>query len=172
MLYPAPQLRLLIAIAGALLIGLGVSHWRARFPALADRIEGFDAAGPAAAVVVEEGGAAPPAPGASPASRPHGGDAGRAETPARGGTPAPIVAPPLDLNRATAEQLAGLPGVGPVLAQRIVDERERRGGFDSPDGLRRVLGLGPKKLAMLRDLVTTGAAPAPSVPPGPPRQDP
>jgi len=61
---------------------------------------------------------------------------------------------PLDLNRASVDQIARLPGVGPSLARRIVDERERVGRFDSPDSLRGVLGLGPKKLAALREHVT------------------
>src|SRR6266540_2183754 len=71
---------------------------------------------------------------------------------------APIVADarPLDLNRATVAELARLPGVGPGLAQRILEERGRRGRFDSPEALRQVVGLGPKKLAALRDLVTVG----------------
>ena len=63
---------------------------------------------------------------------------------------------PLDLNRATVAELARLPGVGPGLAQRIIEERERRGRFDSPEALRQIVGLGPKKLAALRDLVTVG----------------
>jgi competence protein ComEA len=54
------------------------------------------------------------------------------------------------------DQIARLPGVGPSLARRIVDERDRFGRFDSPEGLRGVLGLGPRKLAALRDLVTVG----------------
>jgi len=63
---------------------------------------------------------------------------------------------PLDINRASAAELARLPGVGPGLAQRIVQERERRGRFASTDALREVMGVGPKKLAALRDLVTVG----------------
>ena len=61
---------------------------------------------------------------------------------------------PLDVNRADAAQLARLPGVGPGLAQRIVEERERRGRFESPEALRYVLGMGPKKLAALRRFIT------------------
>jgi competence protein ComEA len=66
---------------------------------------------------------------------------------------------PIDLNRAGAAELARLPGVGAGLAQRILEERERRGRFDSPEALRQVLGLGPKKLAALRGLVTVGEEP-------------
>jgi competence protein ComEA len=61
---------------------------------------------------------------------------------------------PLDVNRADAAQLARLPGVGPGLAQRIVEERERRGRFESPEALRYVLGMGPKKLAAIRRFIT------------------
>jgi competence protein ComEA len=61
---------------------------------------------------------------------------------------------PLDVNRADAAQLARLPGVGAGLAQRIVEERERRGRFESPEALRYVLGMGPKKLAAIRRFIT------------------
>ena len=65
----------------------------------------------------------------------------------------------LPLNSATANQLDVLPGIGPVLAQRIVQYREQlkrqRGhGFESVDELLNVPGIGPKRLAAVRDLVT------------------
>jgi DNA uptake protein ComE-like DNA-binding protein len=44
--------------------------------------------------------------------------------------------------------------VSPTLARRIVEERERRGRFDSPEALRYVLGMGPKKLAAIRPFIT------------------
>lgn len=65
-----------------------------------------------------------------------------------GGVPGPI-----DVNRATAEELDALPGVGPATATAIVREREANGPFRSPDDLERVRGIGPAKLATLRDLV-------------------
>ncbi|MYW47231.1 helix-hairpin-helix domain-containing protein, partial [Streptomyces sp. SID161] len=46
-----------------------------------------------------------------------------------------------------------LPGVGPVLAQHIVDYRTRHGGFRSVDELREVNGIGDRRFADLRDLV-------------------
>ena len=49
----------------------------------------------------------------------------------------------VDLNTATAEQLDALPGVGPVLAQHILDWRSTHGRFDSADQLREVSGIGP-----------------------------
>lgn len=62
---------------------------------------------------------------------------------------------PIDVNRATAEELDELPGVGPATAAAIVTERERNGPFVDVDDLDRVPGIGPAKLAALRDLVTT-----------------
>jgi competence protein ComEA len=53
----------------------------------------------------------------------------------------------LDLNTATAEQLERLPGVGPVLAQRILDWRQEHGRFSSVDELQEVPGIGPAKFA-------------------------
>ena len=61
---------------------------------------------------------------------------------------------PLDLNTATVDQLDGLPGVGPVLAQRIVDYRTRHGGFRSVDQLQEVPGIGSRRFADLRSRVS------------------
>ncbi|GGR30618.1 hypothetical protein GCM10010282_23720 [Streptomyces roseolus] len=60
---------------------------------------------------------------------------------------------PLSLNAATAEQFDGLPGVGPVLARRIVDHRTERGGFRSVEELREVDGIGERRFADLQPLV-------------------
>lgn len=60
----------------------------------------------------------------------------------------------LDLNTASAEELERLPGVGPTLAQRIVDYRTANGGFRSVDQLREVDGIGPSKFAEIKDKVT------------------
>jgi competence protein ComEA len=64
------------------------------------------------------------------------------------------VAAPVDLNTATVEQLDALPGVGPVLAQRIVDWRTQHGRFDAVGQLSDVTGIGASKLADLTPLVT------------------
>lgn len=69
----------------------------------------------------------------------------------------------LDLNVATKRDLEGLPGIGPVLAGRIVEYREARGVFRDVEQLRQVKGIGQKILDRIRQLVgvtTTGAAPA------------
>ncbi|NEB11630.1 ComEA family DNA-binding protein [Streptomyces coelicoflavus] len=62
-------------------------------------------------------------------------------------------AAPVSLNTATTDQLDTLPGVGPVLAQHIIDYRTRHGGFRSVDELREVNGIGERRFADLRDLV-------------------
>lgn len=59
----------------------------------------------------------------------------------------------VDLNTATLDQLEALPGVGPVLAQRILDWRRAHGRFASVDELREVSGVGDRKFAELKPLV-------------------
>lgn len=77
----------------------------------------------------------------------------------------PVQAPsrrtgPLDLNRASAEEIDALPGVGAVLAQRVIAYRKSAGEFLSIDDLRRVKGIGAKKLARLRPLIMVSPAAA------------
>nr|WP_258036145.1 helix-hairpin-helix domain-containing protein [Streptomyces sp. SM10] len=60
---------------------------------------------------------------------------------------------PLSLGTATVEQLDTLPGVGPVLAQHIIDYRTEHGGYRSVDELREVNGIGDRRFADLRPLV-------------------
>lgn len=59
----------------------------------------------------------------------------------------------LDLNAATAQDLDGLPGVGPVLADRIVAWRTEHGRFGSVDQLREVSGIGESKYQALKSKV-------------------
>ena len=59
----------------------------------------------------------------------------------------------ISLNRATAAELEGLPGVGPVLAQRIEAFRAANGPFGQVEDLLQVPGIGEAKLASIRDLV-------------------
>jgi competence protein ComEA len=75
------------------------------------------------------------------------GDTGA--NPAGAGAPAQ----PVDLNTATLAELDTLPGVGPVLAQRILDWRTAHGQFASVDQLADVPGIGDSRMAQLRDLV-------------------
>lgn len=60
---------------------------------------------------------------------------------------------PVSLGTATVEQLDTLPGVGPVLAQHIIDYRTEHGGYRSVDELREVTGIGDRRFADLRPLV-------------------
>jgi len=60
---------------------------------------------------------------------------------------------PINLNTATAEQLEAIPGIGPVLAQRIIEYRQTRGRFQSVDELLEVRGIGPKRLESMRPYV-------------------
>jgi competence protein ComEA len=61
--------------------------------------------------------------------------------------------PPISLSSATLEQLDTLDGVGPATAQKILDWRREHGGFRSVDDLGQVPGIGPKRLAALRERV-------------------
>ncbi|MFF1696097.1 helix-hairpin-helix domain-containing protein [Streptomyces sp. NPDC058257] len=86
------------------------------------------------------------APAAPAAPAVPGAEAGAGPT---GASPAA----PVGLNTATAEQLDELPGVGPVLAQHIIDYRTEHGGFRSVDELREVNGIGDRRYADLQNLV-------------------
>lgn len=85
----------------------------------------------------------PPAPDAAGSGA--GGPAGAAANAPAG---------PLDLNAATSDQLDALPGVGPVTAQRILEWRARNGRFARVEQLREVEGIGERRFAQLRELVT------------------
>ncbi len=70
--------------------------------------------------------------------------------------PATDAGGPLDINVASASALEGLPGIGPVLAGRIVDYRTLHGRFRSAGELMNVPGIGPKRFALLEGLVVAG----------------
>lgn len=93
---------------------------------------------------------APPGAGAPGVGAP-GGPAGGAGPGANGaaGTGGKV-----SLNTATLAELDALPGVGPVLAQRIIDHREQRGGFRAISDLRQVTGIGDARYEELKSLVT------------------
>jgi competence protein ComEA len=64
----------------------------------------------------------------------------------------------VNLNTASAEQLATLPGVGPSLASRIVEYRQKSGSFKSVQELMNVKGVGEKNLARIQGYLTLGDA--------------
>lgn len=131
-----------------LLIGAGHDLWRAH-----ER-----ATGPAAAR------SAPPP---QPPSRPEPGlpegtgfapDSAVSES---GGmhVPAPPRRAAVDLNRAGVHELDALPGIGPVIAGRIVLQRRRFGPFQGVDELLAVRGVGPRLLERIRPWTTVGPRP-------------
>jgi len=65
---------------------------------------------------------------------------------------------PVDINKASVEQLTELPGVGTTLAARIVEYREQQGPFSSAEELMNVKGIGEKSFEKLRPQVTVGTA--------------
>jgi len=75
--------------------------------------------------------------------------AAAASPPAAGSAPSA----PLDLNSATLEQLEGLPGIGPVTAQKILDYRQAHGPFHAVAELEGVPGIGPAHMSQLKGLV-------------------
>jgi len=64
---------------------------------------------------------------------------------------------PIDLNRATAEDLDAIPGLGPALAQRIIDYRLAHGPFKQIEDLREVSGIGPQNLPKLKPYLGLGS---------------
>ena len=141
-LYTRHQILVLVLVLGVAGAGLGLGHWRRLHPDLVDRVEHLDRT-----------------------PEREGDGQGRDDSPAAPARPAklPVVrapAPvekkqatadaPLDLNTAPLAELTRLPGVGPVLASRIVEARP----YASVDDVRRVRGVGRSKLARLRELVT------------------
>lgn len=137
MSYRRRELWLLLLLAAGLGVGFAVSEFRNRFPEWADRLENLDAEPDIAAP------ASPPVP-----ARPQKISEAHVKSNGR-----------LDLNKASAEDLRRLPGVGPGLAEQIVRTRERKGGFATAEDLRFVPGMGPKKFERIRDLVTIGESP-------------
>jgi competence ComEA-like helix-hairpin-helix protein len=156
-LYTRPQLVLVLSLLVAAGVGLGVVHWRAAHPQLVERLEGLDreiaANGDSVAEDREVARSAEPT-GPRPSPR---GDSesrpGRSRTPKRQAPPLDPAGPPLDLNLATLADLMRLPGVGPVLARRILETRETVGRFGAVDDLVGVRGVGAAKLERLRPFI-------------------
>ena len=160
--YTRPQALLLLGLVVVAGVGLGIGHWRRAHPDLAAQIERFDQTADGATASATD-----------PVPRPDETAVGeRREARAdqsraiAGSTRASLkrdavasTAAPVDLNRATAEDLMRLPGVGPVLAGRILAVRESDGPFTSVEDLRRVSGVGAARIERYRSLVTISVPP-------------
>jgi competence protein ComEA len=138
-IYSPHQLTLLLVLVVAMGTGLAIGEWRRANPELAAALERVDR-------VSEDDRPEPPPRPAAVARVAPSPPIVRPVTP-----PAP--ARPLDINRASVDDLTRLPGIGPVLAARIVAARDANGAFRSVDDLRRVSGVGPAKLSALRDRI-------------------
>jgi competence protein ComEA len=66
----------------------------------------------------------------------------------------PEVSDPININTASQAELESLPGIGPVIAQRIIDYRKKNGPFKRKEDIQKVKGIGPKTFADLKDKIT------------------
>jgi competence protein ComEA len=74
---------------------------------------------------------------------------------------ATVALPTFDLNTVNREELTTIRGIGPALAQRILDYRERIGAFTSIDDLLEVRGIGTKSIVRLKEYLTLSTPPSP-----------
>lgn len=63
---------------------------------------------------------------------------------------------PLNINIATLDEFSQLPGIGPVIAQAIIDYRNSHGDFQNPAEIQNVAGIGPSTFNSIEHLITTG----------------
>lgn len=61
---------------------------------------------------------------------------------------------PININTASLEELDRLPGIGPSIAQRIIDYRQENGSFTAIEEVQNVSGIGPAKYEEIKDLIT------------------
>ncbi len=66
--------------------------------------------------------------------------------------------PPVNLNTATAAQLLKLPGIGPRTAERIIEYRQKNGGFKKVEELMNIRGIGEKSFLKLKPQITVSPA--------------
>jgi competence protein ComEA len=163
--YRRQETAVVALLAASVVGGFAVDAWHRRAPALLARLE---AEPPRLGPVARARAATPAAPARAPAPAARHG-------PRTAVTPSPPSPPadgrPLDLDTATPEQLARLPGLGPGLAARIVTRRDALGGrFGSFDQFAKTPGIGLRRAGRLRALVFVpgedAGAPGPPAEPG------
>lgn len=168
----APEFRAVLAFTGLLLSGSAVEHWRTRAapvdPAVYAETDAYfrERAALAGLLPSSEPGAAPglaasadTVRGRSPADSLRA-DSTVVEPPDALPAPAPDRGP-IDVNTADAASLQRLPGIGPALAGRILEFRERNGPFRFVEDLLMVRGIGDRTLERIAPLVTVDGVPAP-----------
>jgi competence ComEA-like helix-hairpin-helix protein len=157
----------LVFVLVSLLAGSAFREWRrsheARFADLVRELETTDAT-PSAR---EGSGAGSNGPGVADSAGASDGHASEPSAPGRGPARSRRAEVELriggiDVDRASAEELERLPGIGPSLAARIVEDRARNGSFGDADALRRVKGIGPRTLERIRPYLAAPRAPADS----------
>jgi competence protein ComEA len=79
------------------------------------------------------------------------------EAPRRAASAAVTPAAPVNLNTATVAQLDSLPGIGKATAERIVEYRQKNGGFKKVEDLMNVKGVGEKSFLKLKAYITVAA---------------
>lgn len=99
--------------------------------------------------------------GSAPLAHAHDGRAtaqeGREQKDAKADAATKASSTMVNLNTATMEQLEALPGIGRSTAQRILEQRQKSGGFKKIEELMNVKGIGEKSFLKLKPLITVGA---------------
>ena len=78
-------------------------------------------------------------------------------------------AKPVNINAATSEELQQVPGIGPAMAEKILQMRKLYGAFKSVDDLLAIRGLGAKRLEKMRKYLTVGETPKAQLPASSPK---
>jgi len=151
----------LIFVLASLVIGGAFREWkRTHEGRFADLIEDLESRNGSAPRPAPSAGSGVSAAAAAPDSSSEPGTGVRPGEPRveRGKTAQALAPAGIDIDRASADVLERLPGIGPGLAARIAADREQRGPFRTPDGLLRVRGIGPRTLAKIRPYLAAPAA--------------